>query len=59
MCIRDSRGVESASFLNAIVMVAKVASLGIFLVFAIFMFNAGIFTADFWGNVYNLSLIHI
>ena len=30
------RGVESASFLNAI-----------------FMFNAGIFTADFWGNVYN------
>ena len=47
------RGVESASFLNAIVMVAKVASLGIFLIFAIFMFNAGIFTADFWGNVYN------
>lgn len=34
-------------------MVAKVASLGIFLIFAIFMFNAGIFTADFWGNVYN------
>lgn len=47
------RGVESASFLNAIVMVCKIAVLGVFLIFAIFLFNAGIFTADFWGNVYN------
>ena len=47
------RGVESASFINAIVMVCKVASIVLFLGFAIFSFNAGIFTADFWGNVYN------
>ncbi len=45
------RGVESASFVNAIVMVAKVAALGIFIVFAIFLFNAGVFTTDFWGTV--------
>ncbi len=47
------RGVESASFLNAIVMVCKVASIGVFILFALFMFNAGVLTADFWGNVYN------
>ena len=47
------RGVESASFLNAIVMVCKVAAIAITLIFGIFFFNAGIFTADFWGNVYN------
>lgn len=47
------RGVESASFLNAIVMVCKVVSLGVFLVFGIVLFNGGVFTADFWGNVYN------
>lgn len=45
------RGVESASFINAIVMVAKVAALGLFIVFALVMFNAGVFTADFWGTV--------
>lgn len=47
------RGVESASFLNAIVMIVKVVALGIIIVFSIFLFNAGVFTADFWGNVYN------
>ncbi len=47
------RGVESASFLNAIVMVAKVASIGVFVIFAIIMFNGGVFTADFWGTLYN------
>lgn len=47
------RGVESASFLNAIVMVCKVVSLGVFLIFGIFLFNAGVLTADFWGNAYN------
>lgn len=47
------RGVESASFLNAIVMLCKVASLGVFIVFTVFLFNAGVFTADFWGDVYN------
>ncbi|MEE0704750.1 MAG: basic amino acid/polyamine antiporter [Adlercreutzia sp.] len=47
------RGVESAAFLNAIVMVCKVAAIAVTLVFGIFLFNAGILTADFWGNVYN------
>lgn len=47
------RGVESAAFLNAIVMVCKVAAIAVTLIFGIFLFNAGIFTADFWGNVYN------
>ena len=48
-----TRGIESASFVNACVMVAKVAGILVFLVFVIASFNAGIFTADFWGNVYN------
>lgn len=47
------RGVESASFLNAVVMVCKVASLAVFVLFSVFMFNAGVFTADFWGTLYN------
>ncbi len=47
------RGVESAAFLNAIVMVCKVAAIAVTLIFGIFLFNAGIFTADFWGNVYD------
>lgn len=45
------RGVESASFLNAIVMVCKVAAIGVFILFAIFLFNADVFTADFWGTL--------
>ena len=47
------RGVESAAFLNAIVMVCQVAAIAVTLIFGIFLFNAGIFTADFWGNVYD------
>ena len=47
------RGVESAAFLNAIVMVCKVAAIAVTLIFGIFLFNAGVFTADFWGNVYD------
>lgn len=47
------RGVESASFLNAIVMVCKVVSIGVFIAFAIFLFNADVFTADFWGTLQN------
>lgn len=47
------RGVESASVLNAVVMVCKVASLAVFVVFSIFMFDAGVFTSDFWGTLYN------
>ena len=47
------RGVESAAFLNAIVMVCKVAAIAVTLIFGIFLFNAGISTAYFWGNVYD------
>lgn len=47
------RGVENASFLNAIVMVAKIASISIFIIFALFLFNFGTFTADFWGTLHN------
>lgn len=44
-------GVESAAFLNAVVMIVKVASILLFIVFCIFMFNAGVFTEDFWGTM--------
>lgn len=44
------RGVESAAFLNAVVMVVKIASILIFIAFAVFAFDAGVFTADFWGT---------
>ena len=47
------RGVESASFLNAIVMLCKVASITVFVLFTIFLFNAEVFTADFWGTLQN------
>ncbi|MEA5021148.1 MAG: basic amino acid/polyamine antiporter [Gordonibacter sp.] len=47
------RGVESASFLNAIVMVCKVVSIAVFILFSLFLFNANVFTADFWGMLYN------
>ena len=47
------RGIESASFVNACVMVAKILGIVVFVAFAAMSFNAGIFTADFWGNVYN------
>ena len=33
------RGVESASFLDAIVMVCKVASIAVFILFTLFLFN--------------------
>lgn len=47
------RGVESASFLNAIVMLCKVAAIAVFILFTLFLFNAGVFTADFWGTLQN------
>lgn len=47
------RGVESASFLNAVVMVCKVASIAVFILFTLFLFNANVFTADFWGTLQN------
>lgn len=50
------RGVESASFLNAVIMVVKVSALVVFMLFCGIAFNAGVFTADFWGNVYNAAI---
>ena len=44
-------GVESAATLNAVVMVVKVASILVFIGFCIISFNAGVFTADFWGTM--------
>lgn len=44
-------GVESAAFLNAVVMVVKVVSILLFILFCIISFNAGVFTADFWGTM--------
>ena len=43
-------GVESAAFINAVVMIVKVASILLFIAFAIISFNAGVFTEDFWGT---------
>ena len=48
-----SRGIESAAVLNSIVMFCKILMLVIFVIACVFFFNAGIFTADFWGNVQN------
>lgn len=47
------RGVESASLLNAIVMIVKVVAIVVFIVMVITVFNMGVFTADFWGNMAN------
>lgn len=44
-------GVESAAFINAIVLIAKLVPLLVFTVVAIVMFKAGIFSAHFWENV--------
>ena len=46
-------GVESASFINAIVMVVKVVSLIVFILFCIVLFKGGVFTADFWGTLHD------
>lgn len=47
------RGVENASFLNAVVMLCKVVGLGVFFVFATFLFSMNVFTADFWGTLHD------
>lgn len=50
-------GVESAAFLNAVVMVVKVVSILLFVGFAIISFKAGVFTADFWGTAASNAVI--
>ena len=51
------RGVESAAFVNAVVMVVKIVALLLFIGFMAAFFQAGVFTADFWGNVYNAAVM--
>lgn len=46
-----SRGIKSASFINAIATCAKVIPLVLFIVVMAVSFKAGILTADFWGKV--------
>lgn len=46
-----NNGIESASFINTVVTICKLVPLFLFLIITIVAFNAGIFTADFWGNV--------
>lgn len=46
-----NNGVESATFINTIVTVCKLIPIFIFAVFMVISFKAGVFTADFWGNV--------
>ncbi|MDR0299333.1 MAG: amino acid permease [Streptococcaceae bacterium] len=44
-------GVETAAFINAIVLIAKLVPLGLLIVTAAISFRFGIFTAHFWGNI--------
>lgn len=46
-------GVESASFINAVVMIAKVAALALFIIVCLVFFSSGVLTADFWGTVHD------
>lgn len=48
-----NRGVEEASVLNAIVMTCKLVPIFVFIATMILVFNFGVFTADFWGNIAN------
>lgn len=44
------RGVKSASFMNAIVTIAKLAPIAIFILAVFFAFKLNIFTKDIWGS---------
>ncbi len=46
-------GIETASFINALVMVVKVAAIIIFIAFCFISFRMGILTADFWGRLHD------
>lgn len=45
------QGVESASVVNAVVMVCKLIPLFTFIVVSVILFKGHLFTSDFWGNV--------
>ncbi len=44
-------GIETASFINALVMMVKVAAIIIFIAFCFISFRMGVFTTDFWGRL--------
>lgn len=46
-----TKGTSTASFINAIVTVAKLIPLGIFIVAVILAFKLNLFTQDFWGTI--------
>ncbi len=46
-------GIETASFINALVMMVKVAAIIIFISFCFISFRMGVFTSDFWGNMHD------
>ncbi|MDR2976348.1 MAG: basic amino acid/polyamine antiporter [Streptococcaceae bacterium] len=46
-----SRGIEGAAVINAIVLIAKLIPLLVFVIAAVVSFNAGVFTEHFWQNV--------
>ena len=48
-----NHGVEEASILNAIVMTCKLVPIFIFIATMLLVFDFGVFTADFWGNLAN------
>ena len=48
-----NHGVEEASILNAIVMTCKLVPIFIFIATMLLVFDFGVFTADFWGMLYN------
>lgn len=47
------RGLDKATLLNAIVMIAKMILILIFIVCILFAFNKNVFFTDFWGNLSN------
>ncbi len=50
-------GIEVASFINALVMLVKVAAIIIFVSFSFISFRMGVFTSDFWGRVHDNMII--
>lgn len=45
------RGLDKATLLNAVVMIAKMIPILIFIICILFAFNKEVFFADFWGNL--------
>jgi arginine:ornithine antiporter/lysine permease len=52
------RGVKSASFINAVVTIAKLVPLFIFLIAVLFAFRLDVFTSDFWGSISEGNTFH-